>query len=108
MSASLSDTAALLLRVAVGIALVWGIMRFVRRTEEKKQKPLTVLEARVAHKRVDTSAAPLWYALFDLEDGRQTELRLPEETYDLLAVGDVGKLSFRGDEFVRFQRESGE
>lgn len=104
MGASANGTLAILLRVAIGIALVYGIMRFVRRSEEKKQKPEETLAAKVAAKRVDTSAAPLYYALFALENGESLELRVPEEIYGLLAREDVGRLTFRGQEFVKFER----
>ena len=93
-----------LLRVALGIAIVYGIMRFVRKTEEKKQKPEVTLEAKVAAKRIDTSASPLYYAVFDLEDGQRLELRVSEEIYGLLGREDLGRLTYRGQEFVRFER----
>ena len=101
---STADLAGVLLRVALGIALVYGIMHFVRRAEDKKRQPEQTLEARVAAKRLDTSAAPLWYLIFDLENGVRLELMVTEEIYNLLAKDDIGRLTFRGREFVRFER----
>ena len=106
---SANGVAGILLRVALGIALVCAIMHFVRRAEDKKQQPERTLEAKVAAKRVDTSAAPLWYLVFDLETGERLELMVSEEVYNLLAREDIGRLTFRGREFVRFTRlQSGE
>ena len=93
-----------LLRVALGIALVYGIMYFVRRTEEKTQQPEVTLEAIAVARRVDTHAAPLYYVVFDLEDGDRRELLVSEEVYGLIAEGDEGRLTFRGKQFVRFER----
>ena len=98
------ELANVLLRVALGIAIVYGIMHFVRKTEEKKQKPEFTLEAKVAAKRVDTSASPLYYVIFDLEDGQRLELRVSEEVYNLVAREDMGRLTWRGQEFVKFER----
>lgn len=102
--ASTGEIFNILLRVALGIAIIYGIMRFVRKTEEKKQKPEMTQEAKVAAKRVDTSASPLYYVIFDLENGERLELRVSEEIYALVAKEDMGRLTYRGQEFVRFER----
>ena len=103
--ASAAEIFNVLLRVALGIAIVYGIMHLVRRVEEKKESPELSLDARVAHKRAD-GAPPVFYATFDCEDGARVELRVPAETYDLLGERDTGRLTFRGQEFVRFARTS--
>jgi len=91
-----------LLRVALGVGAVFAIMYCVRKSEEKKLKPEQTLEARVASKRV--SPDNIRFVVFDMEDGATVEMRVTEEIYNLIAEGDVGRVTFREREFVRFER----
>lgn len=93
----------ILLRVALGLGIIFAVMYVLRKTEAKKAKPETTLEARISAKRAD-GTPPLHYVAFDLENGAHTELRVPPEIYALLAAGDTGRLTFKGEEFVRFER----
>ena len=91
-----------LLRVALGIGAIFAIMYCVRKSEEKKLKPEQTLDARVASKRV--SPDNIRFVIFDMEDGATVEMRVSEEIYNLIAQGDVGRVTFREREFVRFER----
>ena len=92
----------ILLRVALGVGAIFAIMYCVRRSDEKKLKPEQTLEARVAAKRID--ADNIRFVIFDMEDGATVEMRVSEEIYALIAEGDVGRVTFREREFVRFER----
>ena len=92
----------ILLRVALGVCAIFAIMYCVRRSDEKKLKPEQTLEARVAAKRIDVDN--IRFVIFDMEDGATVEMRVSEEIYALIAEGDVGRVTFREREFVRFER----
>ena len=93
-----------LLRVALGIGAIFAIMYCVRKSDQKKLKPEQTLEARVAAKRI--SPDNIHFVIFDMEDGETVEMRVSEEIYALIAQGDIGRVTFREREFVRFVRES--
>ncbi len=94
----------ILLRVALGIGAIFAIMYCVRKADEKKLKPEQTLEARIASKRI--SPDNIHFVIFDMEDGATVEMRVSEEIYSLIAEGDVGRVTFREREFVRFVREA--
>ena len=45
-----------------------------------------------------------YYATFEVESGDRMELSLSGREYGLLSQGDVGKLTFQGSRYHRFER----
>lgn len=45
-----------------------------------------------------------YYIIFQLENGKREELKVPIREYGIMVVGDIGTLVTEGDEFVEFRR----
>ena len=54
-----------------------------------------------------TSSATFYYVTFEDEQGVRRELSVNGHEYGLLAEGDIGLLSYRGDWYKGFARETG-
>lgn len=87
----------------------------IREWNHNNHAPVLTVPAKVVAKRehrshnaaagdniVHTSTS--YYATFEVESGDRMELSLSGREYGLLAQGDVGKLTFQGSRYHRFER----
>lgn len=87
----------------------------IREWNHNNHSPVLTVPAKVVAKRehrsrnsaagddiVHTSTS--YYATFEVESGDRMELSLSGREYGLLAQGDVGKLTFQGSRYHRFER----
>ena len=90
-------------------------VRGIREWNHNNHSPVLTVPAKVVAKRehrshnaaagdniVHTSTS--YYATFEVESGDRMELSLSGREYGLLAQGDVGKLTFQGSRYHRFER----
>lgn len=104
-----------LLIFAVVIGLFFYILfQAAARQKKNRAAPELVTAAAVVAKREQYRGSlnhdshrvfTRYYATFQVSSGDRMELEVPSEEYGLLAEGDVGRLTFRGDQFLRFERE---
>lgn len=100
------------------IVVATFVVIFVKGIKEwnhNNHSPVLTVPAKVVAKRehrshnsaagddiVHTSTS--YYATFEVESGDRMELSLSGREYGLLAQGDVGKLTFQGSRYHRFER----
>ena len=109
-----SDVFLLLILPSVGIILCALVLLFVFKPGKKKirtvQATVTVKKIKRAYVRSLANAGVSgtdWYehyAEFQPEKGKKLKLQLPKEIYDAIEEGDRGKLTYKGDYFVSFER----
>ena len=58
------------------------------------------------NKNAYTSCCSPHFVLFQDEAGTNIELTLSKHEYDMLLEGDIGKLTFKGNKFLAFEREA--
>ena len=113
----------LLIGVAVAALIVVIIIKCVRgmrRLQQTESCPVeqvfaTVLEKQVTERerrtlsREDFSAFGTetvcqYRIVFQMEDGTERCMEVPETVYALLAEGDIGTLTMQGERFLQFER----
>ena len=104
----------LVLFVALVIAVVMTIVKTAGARRTSATAPVLTIESRVVSKRTTvigggraTPASATCYATFEPYHGSPIELELDPTTYDHLAEGDWGQLTFQGPRYLSFVR-SGE
>ena len=95
--------------VTVGFGIVFSKMISTGRSN--KAAPRLRVRAKVLAKRTRIAGARnsghvrnVCYATFEVEGGDRVELLIPWERYGLLIEGDRGYLTFKGTNFVSFER----
>lgn len=69
--------------------------------------PTLTVDARAISKRVNVRGKhsyTSYYITFEFESGDRLELHVPAESYGYIIEGDRGRLTFKGNEFVSFDR----
>ena len=87
--------------------IVYMIRTGIKRSRAVENSPQLTVPARVATKRTDVwgdHAHTSYYATFEFESGDRTELSLTGEQFGMLAEGDSGRLTFKGPQFLSFER----
>lgn len=108
--------AAVALLVFIIIKCVIGMRKFKNTIDA----PVEVCEATVLQKNtvekthrvlsgadmtsLDTETITKWQIVFQLKDGVQKLLFVPEEIFFLMGEGDSGKLTFQKEQFIKFER----
>ncbi|QUH21689.1 DUF2500 domain-containing protein [Alkaliphilus sp. B6464] len=103
--------------------LVFGIIIFtlikeVKEWHENNQQPVLNVEAKIVAKRNHTSrnssnheghhhhhTSTSYYVTFEVESGDRMEFGVAAKEYGLLAEGDIGKLTFQGTRYHKFERK---
>lgn len=92
------------------------IITFVKNMREwnsNNKQPVLSVAAKVVAKRTNfsrhhhknhSSSSTTYYITFEVESGDRLEFRVSGEEYGLLVEGDVGKLTFQGTRFLKFER----
>ncbi len=97
--------------VVVAIPTVLAIVSASQRRARNLAAPRLEAEARVVDKRSlvtgggQSPADQRYFVTFQLPDGNRFELRVPASESGLLVVGDEGRLSWRGTDYLGFARE---
>ena len=101
---------------AVFFVIVLGLilmvfLRAIFHSVKNKRSPMLTVPACVVCKRQNTwggsgnsSAHTSYYATFEVESGDRMELEVDGDQIGYLAEGYSGKLTFRGTEFISFER----
>ena len=104
--------------------LILGVILFIfisgiRTWNKNNNSPRLTVEARVAAKRQNTThhnepvggdngyhttTSTFYYVTFEVESGDRMEFSVYGKEYGMLAVGDEGKLTFRGRRYRGFER----
>ena len=105
----------LVFAVIIGVA-IRGIVQWNR----NNHAPVLTVDARVVKTHAATHhghhhagdgatmhdiSSTTYYATFEVESGDRMELCLSREEYGMIAQGDVGRVTFQGTRFLRFDRE---
>ena len=89
-------------------ALVWIAEQLYGRLKRKIKPPVTSMAVLIAKrpevktKDSNKKAYTVYFAAFELSDGKRMEFELAGDVYGLFAVGDKGRLTFHGKKFVGF------
>ena len=97
------------LLVAVGFGMIFS--QIISTGKANKKAPRLQVRAKVLAKRTRISGSRdsghvrnICYATFEVDGGDRLEFHIPWTEYGLLIEGDQGILTFRGTEFISFQR----
>lgn len=101
--------------VIITIVVATFVVMFVKGIREwnhNNHSPVLTVPAKVVAKRehrsnggaADVHTSTSYYATFEVESGDRMELSLSGREYGLLSQGDVGKLTFQGSRYHRFER----
>jgi len=97
--------------------IIFNILRGVKEWHNNNQQPVLDVPAKVVSKRNHISRSSsnhnghhhghtrtTYYVTFEVESGDRMELHVPSKDFGLLAEGDIGKLTFQGTRFHKFER----
>ena len=103
-------------------ALILGMVIFVfisafRQMGQNRRSPVLTVDAFVDSKRKSESFRHAqndmvsftdtdYYVTFEVESGDRMEFRVPLDVYTGITEGEYGKVTFRGTEFLSFERIS--
>ena len=87
------------------------IVKTVSEKVKNSRSPATSVGVKVVGRReqvsggVNTSHFTSYFATFEDGSGSRVELRLSGSQYGMIAEGDFGRLTYRGTEFISFERD---
>ncbi|MBU3143021.1 DUF2500 domain-containing protein [Clostridium sp. CF012] len=98
--------------------IIFRIIKGIGQWSNNNKKPVLSVKAKVVTKRTHTSSrgsmndnqpihssSTFYHATFEVESGDRMELQISGSEFGLLAEGDVGKLTFQGTRYKKFERE---
>lgn len=98
--------------------IIFTLIRGVKEWHKNNQQPVLNVEAKIVAKRNHTSrnssnngghhhhhTSTSYYVTFEVESGDRMEFRVAANEYGLLAEGDIGKLTFQGTRYHKFERK---
>ncbi len=99
--------------VFVIVFVMFGIsfVQMAKQHHHNQNSPELTVSAGLVSKREhtvhhhDSISHTYYYLTFEVESGDRIELQVEGETYGLLVEGDVGRLTFKGTEFIDFVRK---
>lgn len=104
--------------IVVG-GIIFSMVRNVNQWNKNNNSPVLIVDATVVTKRTDVthhhhnsgndamdhvSSTTWYYATFQVESGDRMEMGLSGDEFGMLAEGDMGKLTFQGTRFLKFER----
>ena len=104
----------ILFMIVFGIIIVMFVVTAVRGVSQwnkNNHSPRLTVNAAVVAKRelhsssLQSPALSQYYVTFQFPSRDRMEFPVPARDYGLLAEGDVGRLTFRGEQYIRFERE---
>jgi hypothetical protein len=96
--------------LVVGV-IVFVIVKASARSARNAAAPEVSAAAHVLDKRIETSGGgdlsvtQRYFVSFEQPGGERFELEVPEREYGLLAGGDAGTVTMKGDRYLGFARE---
>lgn len=98
----------------IGI-IAYGVISQIIVYSKNKQSPRLSVDALIVSKRTDVDsfhdnqtmvhhAFSSYYICFEFASTDRLELQVNEYNYGMLCVGDRGKLTFQGTQFIGFER----
>ncbi len=110
--------------IIIGFVFVFGtiIVRSVQGAKQWKrnnESPVLTVDATVVTKRMDVhnyhhntgtdnmhnmSSSTIYYATFEVTSGDRLEFKVRNTEYGMLVENDMGKLTFQGTRYLRFER----
>jgi len=102
--------------------LVFGIIIYtfykgIKEWNYNNQQPVLSVDAKIVSKRNHTSrnisndnihhnhTSTTYYITFEVESGDRMEFHVSAKEYGILAEGDIGKLTFQGTRYHKFERK---
>lgn len=101
--------------------LVFGMILFAvingaTRWNKNNKSPVLTVDVLVVSKRTSVShrhhsdnfhhhSSTRYYVTFQVQSGDRMEFNVPGNEYGMMVEGDVGKLTFQGTRFLRFDRQ---
>lgn len=104
---TVGEVLAVLFVIVFAAVIVYMIRTGVKRSREVKTAPQLTVPARVVTKRTEVwgdRACTHYHVTFEFESGDRSEFTVTGEQYGMLAEGDAGRLTFKGPEFISFER----
>ncbi len=106
----------------IGVFVV-NIVRGIRQWNKNNNSPRLTVDASVVAKRINvthhnhgnagdasgmhgytTTSSTSYYVTFQVESGDRMEFHVDGSEYGMLVEGDLGKLSFQGSRYLKFER----
>lgn len=88
--------------ILIGLCIVlWLLFFFLKAKDDSK--PLQTVRGKILEKPIQQGNIE-WYVV-ECEDGRRLKLRSFQANRVIIAVGDVGVISYKGETIQAFQRE---
>lgn len=96
--------------------IIFTIVKGISQWNYNNHQPVLTVDAKVITKRTHTSrhhhandtvshsSSTSYYVTFEVESGDRMEFHVPDREFGLLAEGDLGKLTFQGTRYHRFDR----
>lgn len=93
--------------ILVLFIFIQNFVKAIRKDRNNRNAPELTVEATLVAKRIhvwgDHSHTD-YYATFQVASGDRMELEIPDNQYGYLVENDHGRLTFRGTEFLKFER----
>lgn len=101
--------------VLVAGIIIFNVIKGITIWNKNNHSPVLDVQATVVTKREDvhhtqngnhmaSHACTYYYATFQVESGDRMEFEVPGDVYGMLVEGDIGKLTFQGTRYLRFDR----
>lgn len=101
--------------VLVAGIIIFNVIKGITIWNKNNHSPVLDVQATVVTKREDVHhtqngnhmvahACTYYYAIFQVESGDRMEFEVPGDVYGMLVEGDIGKLTFQGTRYLRFDR----
>ncbi len=101
--------------------VIFSIYKGVSQWKYNNNQPVLSVQSRIVSKRADVSthhhnhdnnmhhsSSTYYYVTFEVESGDRIELRVPNQEFGMLVEGDIGKLTFQGTRYHKFERMKGD
>jgi hypothetical protein len=93
---------------------VYTFSQTIKEKRRNDNSPRLTVSAKIVDKRSDVHRhhhdhhhhySYTYYVTFEFESGDRSELRVPENEFGILVVGDSGDLTFQGTRYLGFARK---
>ncbi len=98
--------------------ILFNIFKGAKEWSNNNKQPILSVAAKIVAKRNHTSrstsnhdghhhhhTSTSYYITFEVESGDRMEFHVSSKEYGLLAEGDIGKLTFQGTRYHKFERK---
>ena len=98
--------------------IIFTVFSNLKQWNKNNNSPVLTVDSKIVSKRQHISrrahnhnnnmhhtSHSTYYVTFEFESGDRLEINVPYNEYGLLVEGDVGKLTFQGTRFHKFERK---